>query len=749
MLNLFRIPTATATYNAITMNTCGARLSPSKDQVCSSLRPSPFPPTPIDITSRSWRISPHQCPFAQASHTAFTHLDTPVPPDSRAKSTPPSDQHRQPQPVYPSPPLTDAALASTIPLPDVSGETFHKQDCAHCREEGVDENMSHDGARHIAPLSPPPTVLVGTSELPQGSQFEDEGHQIESWRYGEDLQDGGATAPLFPPVRDDSGFEEFGSQGGCEDDRTLDGSQGADSLIEPTSVWIPHSPLSMEEGLQTVDLPSLHGALPNFPVGSQSSGHSDALVSSVSPTGMESNAESWIPSPLMDWSPSNTLIDVTSPPSSPKPSGLSLELDELDSSLGFHTTPLQQPSPLSPVEISFGQHIPHWFQGKSSIQPFGEPLLSNEPTPLAEEHDPFIHYPHSSLLHPQSTDVDSEFSDTIMPLEDDGDAELPLPSPRRQPLNDLYDPTLPHGDIHLTPVPRSPHSNLLPLADLDMYDASEPPGSPHSPHSLLPELEGEDLSMFPEPAGPPMDTIAPSLLGGAPEPQAGLGLFLQSDPPLARSPSPDEDDFGFLDIQLDPESANVEIDEFLALRALRKNALAQERAARMAEAELGERITATASALLPPSHVQGDPDAMQMDSDILDPAEKRIRKRELHSLMDMRAEARRTRKLQKQRSKEIGALLDFKMHSPMSPMEGLPPLVVGGGKGWTKTIAHLVAHMVLRRRDRSRPLENKATGLESPLRRPTSLRHSISADDLLLSTTSTGSEEDEDDDMEM
>ncbi|TBU56522.1 hypothetical protein BD310DRAFT_773471, partial [Dichomitus squalens] len=466
--------------------------------------------------------------------------------------------------------------------------------------------MSHDGARHIAPLSPPPTVLVGTSELPQGSQSEDEGHQIESWRYGEDLQDGGATAPLFPPVRDDSGFEEFGSQGGCEDDRTLDGSQGADALIEPTSVWIPHSPLSMEEGLQTVDLPSLHGALPNFPVDSQSSGHSDTFVSSVSPSGMESNAESWMPSPVMDWSPSNTLIDVTSPPSSPKPGGLSLELDELDSSLGFHTMPLQQPSPLSPVELSFGQHTPYWFQGKSSIQPFGEPLLSNEPTPLAEEHDPFIHYPHSSLLHPQSTDVDSEFSDTIMPSEDDDIAELPPPS-------------------------------------------RHPPGSPHSPHSLLPELEGEDLSMFPEPAGPPMDTIAPSLLGGAPEPQAGLGLFLQSDPPLARSPSPDEDDFGFLDIQLDPESANVEIDEFLALRALRKNALAQERAARMAEAELGERITATASALLPPSH------------------------------------ARRTRKLQKQRSKEIGALLDFKMHSPMSPMEGLPPLVVGGGKGWTKT----------------------------------------------------------------
>ena len=68
---------------------------------------------------------------------------------------------------------------------------------------------------------------------------------------------------------------------------------------------------------------------------------------------------------------------------------------------------------------------------------------------------------------------------------------------------------------------------------------------------------------------------------------------------------------------------------------------------------------------------------MHADMDVL---EKPARKRDLHALMDARAEARRMRKLQKQRSKEIGALLDFKMHSPMSPMEGLPPLV--GGKGW-------------------------------------------------------------------
>ncbi|KAI0755720.1 hypothetical protein C8Q74DRAFT_1373473 [Fomes fomentarius] len=91
-----------------------------------------------------------------------------------------------------------------------------------------------------------------------------------------------------------------------------------------------------------------------------------------------------------------------------------------------------------------------------------------------------------------------------------------------------------------------------------------------------------------------METISLSLLEGAPEHQSGLGLFLQpiSDLPLACSPSPSEDDFGFLDVQLDPDSANVDVDEFLALRALRKHALAQERAARRAEADLSQPLPA-------------------------------------------------------------------------------------------------------------------------------------------------------------
>lgn len=600
--------------------------------------------------------------------------------------------------------------------------------------------MSHDAARYTVPLSPPPTALIGVKDLPRGEEGE---HQVESWKYGEDAAEGGVSVPFFPPVRDDSGFEEFRTQEGHEEDHKFDGFHAGQSLIEPTSVWSPHSPLSMGEGLP--DFPSLHGML-----STRSSGHHDAPLSPVSPSDGESQSDDWASGSEMDWaySPSPTYADISAPPS-PKPGCLSLDLPPLDTPLGFQAL---APSSLSPIEIPYGQREPHCFTG-------------DQPTPVPEDYSPFSSTFHHPLhFHPPSGDLDTDYPDTVMPSEDDDySTVLPPASPRKRLLNDLYDPILPHGDAVLTPVPRSPHTLLFSLPDCDMEDPPEAPSSPHSPHRALPVLDDDGMSApLTEQCALPMETISPSLLGGAPEQQPGLGLFLQpiSDLPLARSPSPSEDDFGFLDVQLDPESANVEIDEFLALRALRKHALAQERAARMTEADLNERITAAASVLLPPSHAEGGSDTdrdsggddvhMHCDMDVM---EKRARKRDLHVLMDMRAEARRTRKLQKQRSKEIGALLDFKMHGPMSPMEGLPPLV--GGKGWTRSIAHLVAHMVFRRRDRSRPLESKAPAgspVEYPCpRRNSGLRMSVSAEDLLLSMSAESGreDEDEDDDMEM
>ena len=584
--------------------------------------------------------------------------------------------------------------------------------------------MSRDGPRHIAPLSPPPTLLVAPKELPWEDASLCAEHRVEGWTYGEGFMVGDASAPLFPPVRDDSGFEEFdppSKQGGG---RKLDGIV---NLIEPTSVWSPHSPLSMDEGLPLVDLPPLHRLLSSSPPLHRGNGDADGLVSPISPSDEDSPSDGWTARSEMDWSPSPTFVETFSPPSSPKPHCPSLY--DLDSSLGFHPNGSEHYIPVQP---------PH----------------------LAEEHSPFFSFHGLPLALP--ADLDTDYPDTVMPSDDDDSTVLPPSSPHRRPLNDLYEAMPPFGDVCPTPVPRSPHRSPFSLHDFD-----EPPNSPHSPHPSLPEIEG----FFPEHPDVVVDTISPSLLGGAPDLEDSLRLDLRplSDPPYMRSPSPDEDDLGFLDLQFDPESAQVETEEFLRLRALRKSALALERTARASEADLNDRITALASSLLPPPHdhdhdhhdhdhqTEGapDPDAMQTDDEPT-PAptpelttDPRARKRELQVLMDMRADARRTRKAQKHRSKEIGALLDLKTHAPMLPIAGLPPV---GGKGWTRSIAHLVAHMMFRRRERAKPLEGRvpASPEAGAARRRSSLEASVSAEDLCaVVDAACGEDEDGPDRMEM
>ncbi|KAI0823804.1 hypothetical protein BC628DRAFT_1381907 [Trametes gibbosa] len=711
------------------MNMCRAPAEHPSDRFCSpSAHPNIFPPSPTDSNFEPWRSPPHSCELTTHGFITSSYCQDPsFLPDARAKSTPPCDHLRPVHQIYPSPPLTDAALASTVPLPVLSGEPSEARCCWPDRGEIVDENMSHDGVRHIAPLSPPPTLLVETKDLPSSGWDKGMEHVVESWTYGDDLEDGGAPAPPFPPVRDDSGFEEFDAQEGFDDSRKVGGSYGEHVMIEPTAIWSPHSPLSIHEDLPLTDLPLLHGGVPN-------SGRHDSLFQSMVFSQPPKHPGRWGSESEMNWpaSPSNTVFDDLPP--SPKPSALSLDLPSFCSPLEFHPhgSSRQSHSLISPLDFSYHQPEHGWY----SDEGFGD---SSAHATVEQPHSFFTSFNHFPI-HPPSDDVDleSDYSDTIMPSEDEDSMQtLPLSSPRRRTLNDLHEATPPHGDLCLTPAPHSPLGGQLSVSeDLDMEDPSEAPESPHSPNLLLPELEDEEMQPSTELHVPPVETISPSLLGGAPAPeQEGLGLFLQTlsvDPPFARSPSPDDDDLQFPDVQLDPASTNLEVDEFLQLRALRKHALQQERAARLAESELNDRVTAAAAALLPP--VERAPSGSQPSE--LDFMERRARKRELHTAMDMRAEARRVRKQQKRRSKEIGALLDLKMQAPVSPMQGIPPLM-GGGKAWTRSLAHLVANMVLRRHDRSRPLENR-TPFDPAMRRKSYLHHSLSADDLLVMGADNG-----------
>ncbi|EIW52578.1 uncharacterized protein TRAVEDRAFT_40321 [Trametes versicolor FP-101664 SS1] len=447
--------------------------------------------------------------------------------------------------------------------------------------------MSHDGARHIAPLSPPPTDYVAPKELPTDGWNQGGGHGIESWRYRVDSEDGGTPAPPFPPVRDDSVFEEFGTPGGCEGERQGEGSHDDQVMIEPMPVWSPQSPISLHEDLPLAELPPFGGESSSGPSGSPFDPVPFAVVSGP--------PLAWVVDSEMNWtaSPSSTVLDELPP--SPKPGALSLDFPDFGVPLGFdhHSQLQQQHSPISPLEIPFHHKDRHWFGGGSYDEPSGL-----HPMDVASDQHPSFLQPFNTFpLHPPPVDVDvdleSEYSDTVMPSDDEDSATLPPPSPH--------------------------------------------PGSPHSPHPTLPEREDEDMQPPSlESHAPPVATISPSLLGEE------LGLFLQSfsiDPPLARSPSPTEDELQFIEIQLDPASTDLPNDEFLQLRVLQKNALHQEREARRGEARRGEANANSAS---------------------------------------------RVRQLQKQRSKEIGALLDLKMQTQISPMEGMPPLV-GGGNAWART----------------------------------------------------------------
>ncbi|KAI9069419.1 hypothetical protein FKP32DRAFT_1599869 [Trametes sanguinea] len=216
--------------------------------------------------------------------------------------------------------------------------------------------MSHDGARHIAPLSPPPTLLVEAKELPADEWSKAADHSVESWRYGDNQEDGGGSPSPFPPVRDDSGFEETAPEGGCEDGRQRDGSHGDRALIEPTSVWIPHSPLSISDGLPLADLPPLHGS------GSSSGPHDSLFLSPAS------NLSSWTFGSDMGWgdSPSSTLVGGLSAPASPKPASLSVDPPDFGYTLGlsphqFLQQQQQQPSLISPLDIPFQQGDRPWF----------------------------------------------------------------------------------------------------------------------------------------------------------------------------------------------------------------------------------------------------------------------------------------------------------------------------------------------------------------------------------------------------
>lgn len=332
------------------------------------------------------------------------------------------------------------------------------------------------------------------------------------------------------------------------------------------------------------------------------------------------------------------------------------------------------------------------------------------------EIDPLDNAPHSP--HPMAL--------SLPPEETSSQQDALSNNARPQTHEEDFVPSSPSG--------RSIHS----LPDFDSLEDGFMTPVPHSPRgaplSLLDLVpDGDDLATFPArdelPTFPGAEnlyqglpeTISPALLGPPPpSDQEGLRLFVRPsgvEPPIVRSPSPDEDAFRFIDVQLDHMATKLDAEEFLNLRALRNRALDAERTTRAREEIISERVEKACHALLPSTLELLDP--------VDRPLETRARKHELHLALEARAEARKARKKEKQRSKEIGLLLELKMRGQDDDF-----LMMGYGDG-PVNVKQLVASMLMKRRDTSRPLANRGRTMTSrPGSRSSSLSRSVSYEDL-------------------
>lgn len=404
----------------------------------------------------------------------------------------------------------------------------------------------------------------------------------------------------------------------------------------------------------------------------------------------------------------------SSPPWSPQScdAGLPMDVDDAEDQAG---TSGQGPSSLSTPHSSVSDPVPS--TGADTLPTpvsLYTPDLGNDAhdfwhSPEAGPsyqftHKPFLHHldiPESSYdTHPSATHdivsplfddeysmaVDSQWSPSGVPRSPsahlphslDPLAPLPfvvsswpepLPPPSSPSISRLGLPDLSDDESH----PESPsRRSYASLPDLDMDDHPDvlefdaPQLSPS--HSLLslPGADADDELLPP----PPSNFKTPT----PPQLPASRLLFIDDprDVPLPRSPSPEDFDLTLvLDDDADPELTK--------LYNLRKKSLAAERAARHAEAQLIDAGSVT-----------------------------------------LRAEATREKKKNKERSKEVGALLRIKLGDQVAVPEQKR------SKGMMHGISHLVARMMFKRNETVRPLAHRKAGSKHSDYVKSSLSHSRS-----------------------
>ena len=347
---------------------------------------------------------------------------------------------------------------------------------------------------------------------------------------------------------------------------------------------------------------------------------------------------------------------------------------------------VQPDLPLSPLSPGWGPPCTQELSIASS-QDFSESEHLNALfSPCDGSAPPALDYRHPSPLSPPGpslleVDVDTPcplLAPISIPWTSNQPSEPPSPSTSSSPLTSLI-------DYDEFPPPSSPLISRLDLPDLE--DDGLPEIVPSSPSrrscSGLPDsdvemggstsdpvfaLPGQQLLSLP--GADTDDELIPRIAAPArsvPFTPSQPLLFIDDprDVPLPRSPSPED-----FDLCLSPE--DITDPELAKLFDLRKRSIAAERAARRLE-------------------------ALTEDVDLF-----------------TRAEARKIRKRERERSKEVGVLLRLKLGDgvPTSPQEQSPecdPQKNARRRGSIGSMAQLVAQMVFRRNETSRPLAKRKT----------------------------------------
>lgn len=292
---------------------------------------------------------------------------------------------------------------------------------------------------------------------------------------------------------------------------------------------------------------------------------------------------------------------------------------------------------------------------------------------------------------------------------EDLDLELAPYSPSRRNFTLLPAMDEDEDEFPDTPQPSSPSSpsrrSFASLPDIDMDDAISPSHPTPSPRLLsLPGADTDDdlllpaFSYIPNSEPPPPD--GPS-----------LGLFVPiafaEEPHIADSPPEEEPDLNF---SWDAR-ARVDAAELDKLVALRRRAWFLERNAKRTEQSYAEEAQRIAAGLRVSPPVPGALADVQLQAG-LDP--KGAIRRELQVAEARRAEARRVRKKEKERGKEVQAMLRLKLDDGVGA--GTPEAPADAavqrderGKVVIGSFSQLVARMIFKRRDASRVLANKKT----------------------------------------